>query len=69
MRHEQFAKMSFTNGESMFVNTMFVTGYGYLKDRNETVVSVLGEGREIYFPGDQTSKIQDAFNWIDAERR
>lgn len=67
--HEQFAEMTFNNGNSMFLNTEYITAYGYLKDRDETVVSVLSEAEEIYFPGDQTAKIRIAFNCINEDRR
>lgn len=46
----QFAEMTFKNGNSMFLNTEYITSYGYLKDRDETAVSVLSEAKEIYFP-------------------
>ena len=60
----QFARMVFENGENMFLNTEYITAYGYLKEQDKTVVSVLSEGKEIYFPGDQTQKITDSFNCI-----
>ena len=67
--HEQFAEMTFNNGNRLFLNTEYITAYGYLKDRDETVVSVLSEAKEIYFPGDQTVKIRNAFNCINADGR
>lgn len=63
-RPAQFAKMTFNNGNILFLNTEYITAYGYLKDRDETVVSVLSEAKEIYFPGDQTDEIRDSFNCI-----
>lgn len=65
----QFAEMTFKNGNSMFLNTEYITSYGYLKDRDETAVSVLSEAKEIYFPGDQTAEIRSAFNRINEDRR
>lgn len=62
--HAQFAEMKFNNGNSLFLNTEYITSYGYLKDRDETVVSVLSEANAIYFPGDQTEEIRMAFNCI-----
>lgn len=69
MKHEQFAKMVFENGESMFINTEYITAYGYMKEQDKTVVAVLGEGKEIYFPGDQTHEIRVSFNCIGTECR
>ncbi len=66
-KHAQFAKMTFNNGNSLFLNTEYITSYGYLKDRDETVVSVLSEAKEIYFPGDQTEEIRNSFNCIGLE--
>lgn len=65
----QFAEMTFKNGNSMFLNTEYITSYGYLKDRDETAVSVLSEAKEIYFPGNQTAEIRSAFNRINEDRR
>lgn len=65
----QFAEMTFKNGNSMFLNTEYITSYAYLKDRDETAVSVLSEAKEIYFPGDQTAEIRSAFNRINEDRR
>lgn len=65
----QFAEMTFKNGNSMFLNTEYITSYGYSKDRDETVVSVLSEAKAIYFPGDQTAEIRSAFNRINEDRR
>lgn len=65
----QFAEMTFKNGNSMFLNTEYITSYGYLKDRDETAVSVLSEAKEIYFPGDQTAEIRSAFNRINEDGR
>ena len=61
-RHAQFAEMIFNNGNSMFLNTEYITSYGYLKDQDKTVVSALSEAKEIYFPGDQTEEIRNSFN-------
>ena len=60
----QFAKMVFENGEVMFLNTEYITAYGYIKEEDKTVVSVLGEGKEVYFPGDQTQEISNSFDCI-----
>ena len=65
----QFAEMTFNNGNKLFLNTEYITAYGYLKDRNETVVSVISEAKEIYFPGDQTAEIRSAFNCINENGR
>lgn len=67
--HAQFAKMTFNNGNSLFLNTEYITGYGYIKDQDKTVVSVLFEAKEVYFPGDQTAEIRSAFNCINEDRR
>lgn len=67
--HAQFAEMTYDNGNSLFLNTEYITSYGYLKDQDETVVTVLSEAKEIYFPGDQTEKIRNSFNCTDADRR
>ena len=56
--------MVFENGENMFLNTEYITAYGYLKEQDKTVVSVLGEGKEIYFPGNQTQEITASFGCI-----
>ena len=68
MKHDQFAEMKFTNGASMFLNTEYITAYGYIREQDKTAVSVLGEGREIYFPGDQTAEIRNSINCIGADR-
>lgn len=57
MKHDKFARMKYKNGESLFVNTEYITAYGFIKEQNQTVITVLGEGKEIYFPGDQTNKL------------
>jgi hypothetical protein len=67
--HVRFAEMTFGNGNSLFLNTEYITSYGYLKDQDKTVVSVLSEAEEIYFPGDQTAEIRSAFKCINADRR
>ena len=61
-RHGQFASIKFANGETMFINTKYITAYAYVKERDETVVSVLCENQEIYFPGDQTEEICSSYN-------
>ena len=66
-RHAQFASMKFANGETMFINTEYITAYAYVKERNETVVSVLCENQEVYFPGDQTEEIRASFNCVGTE--
>jgi hypothetical protein len=67
--HVRFAEMTFSNGNSLFLNTEYITAYGYLKDRDETVVSVLSEAKEVYFPGDQTAEIRSAVNCINENGR
>ena len=67
--HAQFAEMKFSNGNSLFLNTEYITAYGYLKDQDETVVSVLSEAKAVYFPGDQTEEIRISFNCVGADRR
>ena len=62
--HAQFAEMTFDDGDSIFLNTEYITSYGYSKDQDKTVVSVLSVPSEIYFPGDQTEEIRMAFNCI-----
>lgn len=57
MKHDKFARMKYKNGESLFVNTEYITAYGFIKEQDQTVITVLGEGKEIYFPGDQTNKL------------
>lgn len=61
MKSLQFAEMKFENGESMYLNTEYITAYGYLKSEDKTVVSILCERKEIYFPGDQTEEIRVSF--------
>lgn len=63
--HAQFASMKFKNGETMFINTEYITAYGYIKEQDKTFVTVLGEGKEVYFPGDQTEEIRVSFNCIN----
>ena len=60
----KFAEMKLDNGNSMFLNTGYITSYGYLKDQDKTVVSVISEQKEIYFPGDQTEEIRNSFDCI-----
>ncbi len=66
MKHNQYAKIKVKNDVSMYVNTDYITVYGYLKDDDKTVVSILGEQNSVYFPGDQTGEIENAINRIDA---
>lgn len=66
MKHNQFAKITFENGASLYVNTDYITSYAYLIEKDETIVSTLGEQNPVYFPGDQTIEIEDAINRIDA---
>ena len=67
--HTRFAEMIFNNGNILFLNTEYITSYGYLKDRDETAVSVLSEAKEIYFPGNQTAEIRNALNCIKSEEK
>lgn len=60
MTNAQFAEMKFTNGERMFLNTEYITAYGYIREQDKTCVSILGETKEIYFPGDQTTEIRNS---------
>ena len=69
MRHEQFAKMDFENDESMYLNAVYITAYAYSKEKDKTVVALIGEGQPLYFPGDQTQKIREACNCSDEDRR
>lgn len=69
MTHAQFAEMTFENGEKMLINTQYITAYGYIKKQDKTVVAILGEGKEVYFPGDQTHEIRSSFNCINLEGR
>ena len=62
MKHEQFAMMRFANAESMYINAQYITAYAYLREDKKTVITVLGEGKEIYFPGDQTKEIKRALD-------
>lgn len=62
-------EMMLPNDGSMFLNTEYITGYGYSKEQDKTVVSVLSEGAPVFFPGDQTAKIRNAFNHISKNRR
>ena len=64
MNHDQFAIMRFANGEPMYINALYITSYAYLREEKKTVVTVLGEGKEVYFPGDQTKEIHSAINGI-----
>ena len=63
MKSGNFAEMKFENGAIMNLNTRYITAYGYIKEEDKTVVSVLGENKEIYFPGDQTHEIRVSINW------
>ena len=62
MQNEQFAMMRFENGEPMYVNAQYITAYAYLREDKKTVIAVLGEGKEIYFPGNQTKEIKRAID-------
>ena len=64
-----FAEMTLINGDSMFVNTKYITAYRYIKDLDETAVALLSEKVPVNFPGDQTVKITNAFNYINKDRR
>ncbi len=64
MKHYQFAEMKFQNGESMFINAEYITGYAYIREKDETAVAILGDRDPIFFPGDQTKEIIDAFDSI-----
>lgn len=64
MNHNQFAMMRFENGEPMYINALYITSYAYLREEKKTVVSFLGESKEVYFPGDQTKEIRFAINGI-----
>jgi len=64
MNHAQFAKMTFENGEVMLVNTQYITAFGYIKGQDKTVIAILGEGKEVYFPGNQTHEIKSALNCV-----
>ena len=55
-------KMDFENGESMYMNAKYITAYAYSKEKDKTVVAMIGEGQPLYFPGDQTEKISMAFH-------
>lgn len=69
MSHAQFAEMKFDNGETMMINTQYITAYGYIKSEDKTVVSFLCEGKECYFPGDQTHEIKVSFDCISLKGR
>ena len=64
MKHDQFAMMRFENCEPMYINAQYITAYAYIREKNKTVVTVLGEGKEIYFPGDQTKEIKRAIDSV-----
>ena len=64
-KHDQFAMMDCDDGGHMYINTEYIKAYGYIKDRNATFVSVLGELEKIYFPGNQTQEIRLSINCID----
>lgn len=63
MKHYQYAQMKVKNGGTVYVNTQYVTAYGYAEARDETIVAVLGEKDPIYFPGDQTEEIRKSINY------
>lgn len=65
MKHEQFAMMRFANGEPMYVNAQYITAYAYLREEKKTVITVLGEGKEVYFPGDQRDEIKKAIDSVN----
>ena len=69
MSHAQFAEMKFENGETMMINTQYITSYAYIKSEDKTVVSVLCEAKEVYFPGDQTQEIKVSFDCISLKSR
>ena len=62
MKNEQFAMMRFANAEPMYINTQYITAYAYIREEKKTVIAVLGKGKEIYFPGDQTKEIKRAID-------
>lgn len=64
MKTLQLAEMLLSNGEKIFLNTEYITSYGYIKEQDKTFVSVLGEKDERYFVGDQTQEIKFSFNCI-----
>lgn len=65
MKHDQFAALELENGAILRVNTQYITAYGYSKEQDKTVVALLGERQEVYFPGDQTHEIYVSFNSIE----
>lgn len=69
MKYDQLAEMKCKNGNSMFLNAAYITGYAYIREKNETFVAMLGEPKPIYFPGDQTEEIRTAFYCIESELR
>ena len=57
MREEQFASLKFKNGDVLHINKQYITSYAYLPKECKTVVTILGEPKEIFFPGNQIDKI------------
>ena len=62
MKHSHFAEMKYANRSIVNVNTNYITVFRYIKEQNKTVIYILGEEKEIYFPGDQTREILAAIN-------
>ena len=57
MKSDQFVAFEFENGGILHVNKEFITAYGYFRDKNETMITILHESAALTFPGDQTGKI------------
>lgn len=57
MREEQFVSIKLKNGNVFHINKRYITSCAYLENEDKTVVTILGEPKEIFFPGNQIDKI------------
>ena len=64
MNHDQYAMLRFENSEPMYIKALYITSYAYIREQNKTVVTILGERKELYFPGNQIKEIHSAINGI-----
>ena len=52
-----FVPFKFKNGGVMNINVNYITAFAYVESRDETTVAILGESKEIYFPGNQLPSV------------
>ena len=57
---KHFVAINHKDGSPMYINTRFITSFTFIKEKNETGITVLGETKAIHLPGDLTDEIKKA---------